>query len=101
MHIKGKLKVKFDEQVFDSGFKKREFVITTDDQYPQDVKFELFKDKTSDIDQVAVNQHIEVHFDIRGNEYNGKYYNNLVAWKVQKVNVEAPVIEEDDDDLPF
>lgn len=43
--LEGKLKAKFDIQVFPSGFSKREFVITTNEMYPQDVKFELIKDK--------------------------------------------------------
>ena len=83
MELTGKLKVKMDEQKFDSGFFKREFVVTTQEQYPQDVKFELFKEKCEMIANVNDGDMIKVLFDIRGNEYNGKYYNNLVAWKVE------------------
>jgi hypothetical protein len=44
------VKVIMDTQTFDIGFQKREFVITTGDKYPQDIKLELLKDKTSLID---------------------------------------------------
>lgn len=81
--VTGKLKVKMDEQSFNSGFTKREFVLTTEEQYPQDIKFELIKDKTSAIDKYNLNDTIKVSFNLRGNEYNGKYYVNLQAWKVE------------------
>ena len=79
----GKLKVKFDTQTFPSGFSKREFVLTVgDDQYPQDIKFELIKDKCSWLDNFQEGQELTVNFDIRGNEYKGKYYVNLNCWKI-------------------
>ncbi|MCF8276541.1 MAG: DUF3127 domain-containing protein [Flavobacteriales bacterium] len=81
--VTGKLKVKMEEQSFSSGFTKREFVLTTEEQYPQDIKFELIKDKTSVIDKFKENDTIKVSFNLRGNEYNGKYFVNLQAWKVE------------------
>lgn len=79
----GKLKVKFDTQTFPSGFTKREFVITTgDDNYPQDIKFELIKDKCAWLDNFQEGQEVTVNFDIRGNEYKGRYYVNLNCWKI-------------------
>jgi hypothetical protein len=45
MEIIGKVKLIRDEQSFASGFTKREFVITTEEQYPQDIQFELLKEK--------------------------------------------------------
>ncbi len=82
--LRGKLKVLFDTQTFASGFSKREFVVTTpDDRYPQDIKFEVVKDKISQLDSVQVGQDVAVSFDLRGNEYNGKYYVNLNAWRIQ------------------
>lgn len=71
----------FEKQTFDSGFEKREFVISTAEQYPQDVKFELLKDKADKITEADVGKLVTVHFDVRGREWNGNYYNNLVAWK--------------------
>ena len=80
----GAIKLINDTQSFPSGFSKREFVITTSDsKYPQDIKFEVVKDKCATLDQFAVGQAVNVSFDIRGNEYNGKYYVNLNCWKIQ------------------
>lgn len=79
----GKIKVIFDTQTFPSGFSKREFVVTTgDDNYPQDIKFEIIKDKCSWLDKFEAGQDVTVHFDIRGNEYKDKYYVNLNCWKI-------------------
>lgn len=80
----GTIKLINDTQTFPSGFSKREFVVTTSaDKYPQDLKFEVVKEKTALLDQYAVGQPVTVSFDIRGNEYNGKYYVNLSAWKLE------------------
>lgn len=80
----GTIKLINETQTFGSGFTKREFVITTgDSKYPQDIKFEVVKDKCAVLDQYAVGQAVNVSFDIRGNEYQGKYYVNLNCWKLQ------------------
>ncbi len=80
----GKLKWIGTTQSFASGFTKREFVVTTaNDKYPQDLKFEVVKDKCSLLDTFEIDQEVQVNFDIRGNEYNGKYYVNLACWKLQ------------------
>ena len=99
-----------DTITFDSGFTKREFVIkTTDDgDYPQDIKFELVKDKTTLIDKYNVGDRITVHLNIRGREWNDKYFVNLVAWKLEGPEATAtPVVStsqpavEVNDDIPF
>ena len=83
----GKIKVISDTQSFASGFTKREFVVTTaHDKYPQDLKFEVVKDKCSLLDGFKVGQDVQVNFDIRGNEYNGKYFVNLSCWKLQSAD---------------
>ena len=50
LKINGKIKLIMDSQSWDSGFTKREFVVTTNEQYPQDVKLEFIKDKTTLLD---------------------------------------------------
>ncbi len=82
--LNGKIKLINDTQSFPSGFTKREFVVTSgDDKYPQDIKFEIVKDKCSVLDSFSTGQNVSVSFDVRGNEYNGKYYVNLNCWKIQ------------------
>lgn len=80
----GTIKLILDTQTFASGFTKREFVITTEhDKYPQDLKFEVVKDRCSLLDDFEVGQKVQLHFDIRGNEYKDRYYVNLACWKIQ------------------
>lgn len=81
--ISGTIKVIFDTQTFPSGFSKREFVITTQDKFPQDVKLECLKDKASMLDNLKEGQSVKVSFDINGREYNGRYFVNLSAWRVE------------------
>ncbi|NQV53472.1 MAG: DUF3127 domain-containing protein [Flavobacteriales bacterium] len=86
MEVEGSIKVVFDTQTFNSGFQKREFVITTKEQYPQDVKFELIKERIDLIDPYKQGDTIVVHFNLRGNEYNGKYFVNLQAWRIEPLS---------------
>jgi hypothetical protein len=96
---------------FDSGFTKREFVIksTDDGEYPQDIKFELVKDKTALVDKYKLGDKVTVHFNVRGREYNGKYYVNLVAWKLDGQSASSNPVQQQapsattttHDDIPF
>lgn len=112
LKISGKVKLILDTQTFDSGFRKREFVITTQEQYPQDVKLECTQDRVSLLDPLNAGDDVDVSFNIRGNEYNGRYFVNLQAWKIEKGGMgaaptpEAPdtklePLGDDEDDLPF
>lgn len=83
MQITGKIKLINEPTTHGANnFRKREFVITTDEQYPQDVKFELQQDKCDFINGYNVGQKITVDFNIKGNEWQGKYYVNLQAWRL-------------------
>ena len=84
--IAGTIKLIYDTQSFNSGFTKREFVITTDDKYPQDVKLELIKDRTALLDDFTQGDVVNVGFYVRGNEYKEKYYVNLQANKVERAS---------------
>ena len=110
LQLKGTIKLIGEKQVFDSGFQKVEFVLTTNDEkYPQDVKFEIVQDKVDDFLRYnKVGSVVDVDFNVRGNEYQGKYYVSLSAWKVFKAQAELPATdigvpseEIPADDLPF
>ncbi len=89
--LSGTIKLIGEKQTFDSGFQKVEFVLTTNDEkYPQDVKFEITQDKVDDfIKYNKVGKAVDVSFNVRGNEYKGKYYVSLTAWKVFKADEAA------------
>ena len=82
--LTGKVKLIQEPQTFSSGFTKREVVVTVEDgKYPQEINLEFLQDRVSLLDAVSEGQEIKVHFDIRGREYNGRYFNNLVGWKIE------------------
>lgn len=118
--LTGTVKQIDEEKSFASGFRKREFVITTDEKYPQDIKLEAVKDGCDCLDAYEDGDPITVSFNLRGNEYNGKHYVNLQAWKFDRTTPEAKqnarerqalpksmppdesdIIGNDDDDIPF
>jgi hypothetical protein len=80
----------------------REFVVTTPDaKYPQDILFQTVNDKMDVLESLGVGQQVEVSYNVRGREFNGRYYNTLDAWKVQIIGQAAQTTNNDDDDLPF
>lgn len=113
--LTGKLKLVRDAQTFGAkGFTKREFVVTVEDgKYPQDICLECVQDKVSLLDGLKEGQMVTVTFDIRGREYNGRYFNNLQAWRVKAedggaADDDRPPIPDDseapgdfDDAIPF
>jgi hypothetical protein len=101
--MKGAIKLINPVKVISDKFSVREFVITTADKYPQEVIFQTVNDKMDIIAPYGQGQEVTVSFNVRGREYNGKYYNTLDAWKVQGEVTTSPVNEPMpmDDDLPF
>ena len=89
--MKGTVKRLFDVWKSDtSEFYKREFVVTTAEQYPSDVKFSALKEKSDQLSQIKEGDQVLVKFDVRGREYNDRYYVDLNAWRVEKMGAEAP-----------
>jgi single-strand DNA-binding protein len=81
--LNGKVKLIQAIQTFDSGFTKREMVVIVEDgKYPQEINLEFVQDKVRLLDNLQVGQDVTVTFDIRGREYNGRYFNNLQGWKI-------------------
>jgi hypothetical protein len=72
-------------------WKKQDFVIeTSDDQYPKKICFTLFNDKVDMIKGVGNNSEVEVSFSIESREYNGKWFSNVNAYKIDKPEQTAP-----------
>ena len=118
--FEGVVKEIFDTQEFKNNFKKREIVLVSDDQYPQDIKFE-FTDETgiNKLDDYLEGERVKIAFKLRGNEYQGKYYTNLVGIAIsseedekkfaKKNSTKTPkktektitAVDDDSDELPF
>ena len=83
LDITGKLLKVFESEQKTESFKAREFVVETAGEYPQFVKFQLTQDRCAIIDNYKEGDDLKVHFDLRGREWQGKYFTNLNAWKVE------------------
>lgn len=92
--LEGVLKEVFEARTFGKGFTKREFVVTTskgpDDRYPQHIKLSCVQDKCSLLDRFQPGQRLKISFDLRGSEYNGRYYTDLQAWRVDAADGSEP-----------
>ena len=100
--IEGKLHKKFDTENKTATFQAREFVILiSEDNYPQYIKFQLTQDRCALIDDYEEGKEIKVHFDLRGREWNEKYFTNLNAWRIEKVESGVPAQSSDEPELPI
>lgn len=67
-------------------FKKREFVVRTDEQYPQEILFQFSQDRVAFLHDVELNSTATVRFNIRGraseNDQGKRWFNTLDAWKI-------------------
>lgn len=119
MEIIGKIKVLNETQTIgDKGFRKREVVITTEEQYPQHILIEFIQDKCDLLNEYTIGQEVKISLNIRGREWISpegvtKYFNAIQGWRIELLNnvqIEEPVlpkleqssfIEDQDNDLPF
>lgn len=114
LHIIGTLTEIFKEQQISDTFKKLDFVIETDEDYPQVLKIELTQDKTGKIAPFKVGDKIKVQYNLRGRKHTkGEktyFFTTLHAWRISletEAQVSAPntsAMPEDNDnadELPF
>ncbi len=116
--VDGKMHKKFEKEQKSGTFQTREFVVIVEQgQFPQYIKFQLVQDRCEIIDNVEEGNDIKVYFDLRGREWQGKYFTNLQAWRVESAGSDAkartpagdfpaapPASHNDEgsfDDLPF
>ena len=68
-----------------NGWSKQEFVIETEEQFPKKVCFTLFGDKVSLLNGLSTGDQVDVSFNLESREFNGKWYSNINAWKINPV----------------
>ena len=116
MEITGKIVEILEEQSGQSakgGWRKQQYILETEGQYPKKVCFMAWGDKIDDF-QIKNNDQVEVSIDIESREFNGRWYTDVKAWKVAKSGApaadgapppnEPPAFAAEDDgieDLPF
>lgn len=125
MEVTGKIKVINAEQQVSATFKKRELVVSTEEQYPQFISINFVQDKCDLLNNYNTGDAVKVAINLRGREWvnpqgETKYFNDIQGWKIEKVQTEAtsnsglepmpptqafaPATnfnEEEHDDLPF
>lgn len=125
MEVAGRIKVINQEQQVSATFRKRELVVSTEEQYPQHIIINFVQDKCDILNNYKVGENVKVGINIRGREWvspagETKYFNDIQGWKIDRlaaVNADAqqapmppaaPVFppapdfkEEEHDDLPF
>lgn len=124
MEVTGRVKVVGAEQQVSPTFKKRELVVTTDEQYPQSIMIEFVQDKTDLLNNVVIGENVKVSINLGGREWvnpqgETKYFNSIKGWRIEKIGQAAPqaqtppmpaaaafepaetFTEEEHDDLPF
>ena len=85
--LTGKLVEKFEEQQISEKFKKREFVLeTSENNFVEQIKFELVQDRTDIIEPYKIGEEITVAFNLKGRKWNDKYFVNVQAWKIEHAN---------------
>ena len=93
MEIQGKCVVVLDlisgTSKTGKAFQKRDFVIETAEQYPKKVCFQLFGERVNNCPNVG--EEVKVSFDPESREWNGKWFTQLNAWKVERQGVQQPV----------
>ena len=87
--ISGSVKYVSPDIQVSASFKKRELVVTTDEQYPQHILINFVQDKTEYLDGLEVGKLVSVSVNIRGREWinpqgEAKYFNDIQGWKVSK-----------------
>lgn len=123
MEVTGKIKKIDETKTFGSnGFRKREMVLTTDEQYPQFLLIEFVQDKCDLLNNFSVGEDVRVSINLRGREWQSpqgevKYFNSIQGWRLEKLQAgaagEVPpmdasgfepvssIDENEPDDLPF
>ena len=125
MEVQGKVKLIGETQTFGTnGFRKREIVLTTEEQYPQHIMIEFVQDKTDLLNNYQVGQLVKININLRGREWvnpqgETKYFNSIQGWRIESMQQDSasgnmppvPPAEafepvdnlnsEDHDDLPF
>lgn len=95
MEVSGTIKVINPEQQISPSFKKRELVVTTDEQYPQHILIEFTQDKTDLLNSYSVGEAVKVSINLRGREWvnpqgETRYFNSIQGWRIEKAGAEAP-----------
>lgn len=111
MEITGKLIEKLPQQTGqgkNGAWVKQEFILETPDQFPRKVCIALWGERARDIEKIQIGESINASINVESREFNGKWYTDVKAWKIEKVgaasssgSVPPPPMPSIDDVPPF
>lgn len=95
MELIGKIKVINPEQQVSASFRKREVVVTTEEQYPQHILIEFTQDKCDLLSNFNIGENVKVSINLRGREWvnpqgETRYFNSIQGWKIEKQTAQQP-----------
>ena len=89
MEIIGKLiqKLPMQSGISKTGnsWQKQEFVVETLEQFPRKICANLWGEKTAVLETLNIDDKVIMSFDLESREFNGKWYTDVKAWKVEPV----------------
>ena len=83
MELKGKLLEIFESQTY-GNTEVREVLLETQEQYPQKLKISFLNDKIHLLNNYKKDKNVVIKINLRGKEYNGKYYTNINGWDISE-----------------
>ena len=89
MEVSGKIKWLDETKTYgNNGFRKREVVITTEEQYPQHILVEFIQDKCDLLNNFQLGQAVKIGINLRGREWvnpqgETKYFNSIQGWRIE------------------
>lgn len=100
MEVSGKIKVVGAVQEISSSFRKREVVITTEEQYPQTIMIEFTQDRIDLLNGFNVNDPVRISINLRGREWvspqgETRYFNTIQGWRIERMGDSNPGIPQD------
>lgn len=89
MEINGRIRLIGAEQQISASFKKRELVVTTEEQYPQHIMVEFTQDKCDLLNQYQPGDQVKVSINLRGREWTSpqgelRFFNTIQGWRIEK-----------------
>lgn len=105
MELLGKIKLIGDTKTYgDNGFRKRELVLTTEEQYPQHILIEFIQNNCELLDNYNIGQTVRIGINIRGREWESpdqgiKYFNSIQGWRIE--SLDDQVMDSAPEDLPI
>lgn len=97
--IEGKVKAIYPKEIKSERFQFREIVLEVQDgAYMQYPKLQFTQDRVDLLDNFKEGDHVLISFNIKGREYNGKYWNTLEGWRIKASDSDIPVINPPDPD---